>query len=1742
MSILGLFRHIRVVETVSCSVWSPNNRDYQGQDVLRLDFERFLRSPYPTFLIFPFLRFAMSRMNFTNTEKSGAVMMTKNAIRLEARNKRESEIISRYKKRMEELRKRVPKSVRLNGVKNAKSMSFIEKVMFSETPSASDEEAEYQFNVWPQGLSDAMRIARKVESAADTITDLVSYFNSKIEELVTQFKNLTKGLFWQIPLLCIAYCVAEKLGIPLFAMGALCPLLMKYLGVFWEDHYATPAHQGAEDIMSLITTLALTCIMPKNASTSMVCETILRRVGNFSKAEEGFKSLFSMLIEASEKVINAIAGYFGAGEVQFLDTTAKVLRTWMMKVDAMLTICTYREPTISELRQAVDLQGEGIALMSVARTPPTIMALKGYMEKLGILVTVRRGALNAAGCFRQEPAFCLLGGASGVGKTVLQRYIAVAAMVLSGILGENEGIEQLWAKGASKYWNSYMGQLCLIWDDIFQVKKPATIEESEYMFIIKAVSNFMLPLEFADVESKGRFAFTSSLIVASTNEMDVKSAAASFVKCPEAVSRRISNGYWVKVKDEFKLKDRNSLDYTKWANAFAKAVDEKSPDVAAETVIPSAWEFYTHDFEGQPCLSTEPMDIGQVIRALADNLKDRAARHKADLSVSEKFCNAAKGIANVSAYDADKTKNDFALPTMSPASTFGGGIYTKIFGAPDVPVHQSGVQDDDGETYHDSNADFDDATDIIAEIEAHPDYEKVDFVCNRENVLLEKATGPFKDLTVEGIVKCMRKYVELDDNASAVTSTTRFAEKIRGVLFPAPSRVTMDEIPLSDTSSAKVTNWLETSLAYVNIKSEVDNVKLLERGFFSKVFDALMSFGNNLPEGLLKIRDEVLMNLGVTKPDASHEDNPTLTGIAITSAIVFLLSLALTLMLKLVCRLVVIIANCFYDCCTTLLDTFGISTKSVEQSHNPAKPPGKPRREFVREPVLQSNENHDMDAKKVLSNCFSMTAIEGNEWTHLGSLQFFDGDLAAMPYHFWRQMNDRVTNNTQLEFVNAEQNKYNFRMSMRTFLGFPHVTYKEAGLDLVFMKMDRRGIKAMKRITQLLFTEAQMAEFTRISQSVTLHAIQSSTQDDNVTRLTINRMTSGYVKFLPTFNVQGNDYVQTFQYGVSSSHGDCGSPLLLTDSRYHKGIYMGMHYAGSRSFMGSKGYATVITKEMVETAGKKLGCYSDNFIEDMKSEGVVVSECDPVEQSGLTGADQLVDGSITLLGVVDKPINSSCKTQLKLSPMGIDKIFGECPKAPAVLQPVIRDGKTVFPMIKSMEPYKTPHEWREVPNLELVGQILTDEFARVTRDFPRTILTPEEAAVGVPCMGIKAIPRDTSPGYPDRLEESVGKKAWLGSGPEYDVTGPMWQKLKAKVLAKKEQIIAGQRPAVLFAAINKDELRSHAKVEAVKTRYVSSCPQAYTILCKMYFGAYIGARLSTNVEVGFGPGMNPITDWGTMINYLQQAGKNTFAGDFKGFDASQQPYIHDVILESINEWYRCGDTCSEEEEAIRNMLWLDLIHSRHLVGKAHEAKYVVQWNKSLPSGHPLTTIVNSLFTVIVIGAAYADATGDFAGLAEHVKTVPFGDDNVNAVNDKMTALFDQVILASKLKDMFGLTYTDDVKDGELSSFKDIEKCTFLQRGIIKDPTAPGGWRAPLAEDSYLWTPYWYRSNKSCIEDMIDNIKTLQGEMAQHPQEVWDHRMSQLVPWMKEKGLITRLPFKSRAAALQWRMLHTDSWV
>ena len=195
---------------------------------------------------------------------------------------------------------------------------------------------------------------------------------------------------------------------------------------------------------------------------------------------------------------------------------------------------------------------------------------------------------------------------------------------------------------------------------------------------------------------------------------------------------------------------------------------------------------------------------------------------------------------------------------------------------------------------------------------------------------------------------------------------------------------------------------------------------------------------------------------------------------------------------------------------------------------------------------------------------------------------------------------------------------------------------------------------------------------------------------------------------------------------------------------------------------------------------------------------------------------------------------------------------------------------------------------------------------------------------------------------------------------------------------------------------------------------------------------------------------------------------------------------------------------------MRYILWLDLVHSRHVSGVGNTLGYVVQWNKSLPSGHPLTTIVNSMYSLITLAGCYMKRTNGSTDLWQRAFINTFGDDNLTAVDDDVCDDFNQVTVAEDMKELFDLVYTSGHKDRELEPYTTIDKVTFLKRTFQVDDDPSGGliwnspnmgWVAPLAKDSWLYEGYWYKNARDPTTDMVTRLTHTLCEASMWPPEV-----------------------------------------
>jgi hypothetical protein len=168
-----------------------------------------------------------------------------------------------------------------------------------------------------------------------------------------------------------------------------------------------------------------------------------------------------------------------------------------------------------------------------------------------------------------------------------------------------------------------------------------------------------------------------------------------------------------------------------------------------------------------------------------------------------------------------------------------------------------------------------------------------------------------------------------------------------------------------------------------------------------------------------------------------------------------------------------------------------------------------------------------------------------------------------------------------------------------------------------------------------------------------------------------------------------------------------------------------------------------------------------------------------------------------------------------------------------------------------------------------------------------------------------------------------------------------------------------------------------------------------------------------------------------------------FAGDYKAFDKSQHPEIMKLIWQSICErmpHYK-GDEC-----AVFDMIGLETYNATHLGGNCYRSDTLYRVDGSLPSGHPLTSILNSIYNMVVFRMAWIDkySIRNLLAFEDHVALVVYGDDNACAPDDTHLD-FDMAFMKDFCKRALNITYTSEDKTSDVYHLKPVAECGFLKR-------------------------------------------------------------------------------------------------
>jgi hypothetical protein len=1463
------------------------------------------------------------------------------------------------------------------------------------------------------------RIAGSSEKLADSTSGLFDTIKSKIEEFA-QFCKKAIGSIWVIPVAILAHALLS----PHFHQPVVCTFAAVFLArLFGADlwrsvsNFFRPEQQSGEGVAGiggLICTVLCTAMLPTK-NVALCLGELMKRMANFDRSKEGFESFFRSALKYAERAANCLLRTFSLKEVQWVSQSEKLVDEFCRKVDDFekLVRSGSKLVTTEKCMEMAKLHVDAIGLKSSARDDRLRLKVERAFSRLSLMLTPYQGAITAARNFRPEPVFLCFYGGSALGKTTMVTKFATTVLVMSGLTTFDDALKNLWQKGNTEYWNGYVNQKCLIMDDCFQIKPVKGDNDNEYMNVIRMIGNWAYALNFADLESKGRFYFDTPLVIGTTNCAAVADQAGVLITEPEAVVRRIKHPYKIWVNEEYKTPD-GKLDYVKVETEFSDNLDvlEASGDATPEQFFMAypwhAWHLTYHDFT-KPQESGVRKELSALILEVVAEIKRTGESHDRALKNLNRFL---RGIAS-------------------------------------EPELQSGLEESFEENLHDSNdaANFDCVQDDLEDVPFQFESDSDPDICLPFGERVMPTLFPIPEMTLHN-----DRYNDEEIRAYNGREYTRLYARSSNIIHDSFNKLKM-KFPLL-FMAGKLTLGFMCGVAAMTVARTIFN--------FCKSMFRILTGGRGRPRGRVVNQSNIKEPKGV--PSKVYFRNK-----------------------------------------------MQVESGYVDKSHI-----------------------HNL----IYENTHKMFLWYGEESeVQIGQIQFIEMNLAMAPKHFSRQLHDllasgKVDNDTRLTFVRALYGTKTY-FTVGQYLGFKRAAVYDR--DVEFLVFPRGSLLASKRITQYFLTDELYQKAIVSCGAVRLDVmIQQNRKDGrHEMRHTLSAPKFEYCKSICPGGVDNKDVLS---YNMDTEKGMCGAPLTIAENRHFGGrCYLGFHVAGSPGLFQRKGFCAVITLEMVNDAKVKLGIDSDVMIEDLATRGVKL-DLGTEEQSGFPKGDGLIEGSFTYIGQVDMAVSLSPNSKLKLSPIGELELFGPNPQRPAHLKPFFnKEGERVSPMLQGLEAYTSPVEYREVPNLDAIVSLATKPFREASLGDYSGIFTKQEAVSGVEGLKIKSISRSTSAGYPYVLSTKAGKRDFFGSDFDFSFDSPECVELFGRIDKIVDSAKRGERLAHIFVDFLKDETRPHAKVDAGATRVISGAPLDYVIAFRMYFGAFMASMFRHHTVSGMCPGINPYSEWWLLATKLSEHGSKCFDGDFKRFDSSEQPYLHFAILDFVNRWYNDG----EENAKVRSILWLDLVHSRHLGGSGRDQSYVYQWNKSLPSGHPFTTPVNSLYSLITLTACYCKATSDYTNMWNHVYIATFGDDNIVNVSDEVSEVFNQVTVARDMHEQFGLTYTAGTKDAELHPYSTLEECTFLKRRFVKDKLGAGGWVAPLDPASFLFVAYYYKNNKNLANEMKHNLENMLGELCLHSIEMWEEYFPLVQAALQEGGFTT--DFEGREAYQQMMKARLDAW-
>ncbi|DAZ91079.1 TPA_asm: polyprotein [Gynostemma pentaphyllum secovirus] len=589
-----------------------------------------------------------------------------------------------------------------------------------------------------------------------------------------------------------------------------------------------------------------------------------------------------------------------------------------------------------------------------------------------------------------------------------------------------------------------------------------------------------------------------------------------------------------------------------------------------------------------------------------------------------------------------------------------------------------------------------------------------------------------------------------------------------------------------------------------------------------------------------------------------------------------------------------------------------------------------------------------------------------------------------------------------------------------------------------------------------------------------------------------------------SFTVQVGEYSRKIpshlEYAKPTVNGDCGS-LLLTEIK-GKYFLVGLHVAGN-STTGSSCFIP----------------YDDSF-------SIKEGQSDFVLKYTEWAQPKILGAGCRVVGVLDQEhqVSSGGKTSFVATPTEwhLETPFSKLPSVLTKHDPRLQgtENAAYDPFMSSMEKYSQEAGPFDMLTIQQAAYEIAEEWCDASSEFDFSEVSLDVALNGLENVEyFDSLVLSTSEGYPYRLDRKTGDKGKT----RYVVGEPGSLKIEdEKILTDMdwfETTAETHVPELYCIECVKDERLPIRKVlEKPKSRTFSVLPMSYNIVVRKKFLNFVRFIMEKRDIFPCQVGINPYSrEWTRLANSLLEKGDMILCCDYSRFDGFLPKTVMAVIADSINTL--CGGSQSLQNQ--RKNLMLACCSRTALC-----EKLVYRVENGIPSGFPLTVIVNSILNEILIRSAFIDCFYDNIEIRSnfntYVKLVTYGDDNLISVaasiRSKFCGGFLQAYMAQR-----GITITDGVdKTKPDLNFRHLTDCDFLKRTFVENLN--GTWRAPMDRTS-LWPQLHFVKAKDIelVDAYISNLNNILRELYLHsPQEMINFRRLALnrLKWIKSSDLLT----------------------